>query len=136
MVNKLFLRKNLYQLRMNEGDSVSEHLNIFNTLVSQLTSVDIEVIDDDKCISLLFSFPDSWDSLVIAIGSNATKLVFDDVVASLLSEKMRRKFMDNQTKDALSVIGRPGERTKNNSSGSRSKSRGRSKSLRPSVRKC
>jgi hypothetical protein len=32
----------------------------------------------------LCSLPDSWDSLVIAIGSNATTLKFDDVVASLL----------------------------------------------------
>ena len=83
LVNKLFLRKKLYLLRMNEGDSVSEHLNAFNTVVSQLTSVGITISDDDKCISLLCSLPDSWDSLVIAVGSNATKLNFDDVVASL-----------------------------------------------------
>lgn len=76
LVNKLFLRKNLYQLRMNEGDSVSEQLNIFNNLVSQLTFVDIKITIDDKCISLLSSLPDSWDNLVIDIGSNATKLVF------------------------------------------------------------
>ena len=34
LVNKLFLRKKLYLLRMNEGDLVSEHLNAFNTGVS------------------------------------------------------------------------------------------------------
>ena len=32
LVNKLFLRKKLYLLRMNEGDSMSEHLNAFNTV--------------------------------------------------------------------------------------------------------
>jgi hypothetical protein len=34
LVNKLFLRKKLYKLRMGDGDSVEEHLNAFNTVVS------------------------------------------------------------------------------------------------------
>jgi hypothetical protein len=34
LVNKLFLRKKLYNLRMRDGDSVVEHLNAFNTVVS------------------------------------------------------------------------------------------------------
>ena len=33
-VNKLFLRKKLYHLRMEDGDSMTEHLNSFTTLVS------------------------------------------------------------------------------------------------------
>ena len=35
LVNKLFLLKNLYNLRMKDGDLVTEHLNAFNTVVSQ-----------------------------------------------------------------------------------------------------
>jgi hypothetical protein len=89
LVNKLFLRKKLYNLRMRDGDSVVEHLNAFNTVVSQLVSVEIKISDEDKCISLLCSLPDSWDSLVVAIGSNTTALKFDEVVSSLLSEEMR-----------------------------------------------
>ena len=38
LVNKLFLRKKLYSLRMKEGGSVTELLNAFNLLVAQLTS--------------------------------------------------------------------------------------------------
>ena len=34
LVNKLFLRKKLYNLRMKDGDSVTEHLNALNTVVS------------------------------------------------------------------------------------------------------
>jgi hypothetical protein len=89
LVNKLFLRKKLYSLRMKDGDSVAEHLNAFNTVVSQLVSIDIKISDEDKCISLLCSLPDSWDSLVVAIGSNTTSLKFEEVVSSLLLEEMR-----------------------------------------------
>jgi hypothetical protein len=89
LVNKLFLRKNLCNLRMRDEDSLAKHLNTFNIVVIQLVYVKIKISDEDKCISLLCSLPDSWDSLVVAIGSNTTSLKFDEVVSSLLSEEMR-----------------------------------------------
>jgi hypothetical protein len=59
LVNKIFLRNKLYNLRMRYGDSVAEHLNAFNIVVSQLVSVEIKILDEDKCISLLCSLLDS-----------------------------------------------------------------------------
>jgi hypothetical protein len=73
---------------------VEEHLNTFNNVVSQLVSVEIKISDEDKCISLLFSLQDSWDSLVVAIGSNTTALMFDEVVSSFFIEDMRQKNME------------------------------------------
>jgi hypothetical protein len=113
LVNKLFLRKKLYHLRMDDGDSMMEHLNSFNTLVSQLVSVDIKMEEEDKCITLLCSLLDSWDNLVVAIGSTTqSTLKFEDVVASLLSEEMRRKSMEGVAKDVLSIRGHPQDRKK------------------------
>eukprot|EP00253_Pinus_taeda_P025583 PITA_25583 len=85
-------------------------------------------LDEDKCIYLLCSLPDSWDSLVIAIGSNATALHFDEIVSSLLTEEMRRKNMEGQNGDALSIRGWTQNGNKNKSSSGRSKSKWRSKS--------
>ena len=79
----------LYHLTMKDGDYVTEHMNAFNTMVSQLLSVEIKILDENKCISLLFSLQDSWDSLIVAISSNTTALKFDEVISSLLSEEMR-----------------------------------------------
>jgi hypothetical protein len=42
LVNKIFLRKNLYSLRMRDGDSVEENLNAFNTMVSHIVYVQIK----------------------------------------------------------------------------------------------
>jgi len=77
---------------------------------------------------LFCSLPDSWDSLVIAIGSNATALQFDEIVAALLMEEMRRKNMESQNGDALFGRGQSLNRNKNKSSSGRSKCRGKSKS--------
>jgi hypothetical protein len=106
LVNKLFMRKKLYNPRMRVGDSVAEHLNAFNTVVSQLVSVEIKISDEDKCISLPCSLPDLWDSMVVAIGSNTPALKFDEVVSSLFSEEMRRKNMEGQSTYALFARGR------------------------------
>ena len=108
---------------------MTKNLNVFNTVVSQLSSVDTKISDEDKCISLLCSLPDSWDSLVIAIGSNATALQFDEIVSALLMKDMRQKNMDNKNGDALSVRGRSQNINKNKSSSGRSKFKGRYKSL-------
>jgi hypothetical protein len=137
LVNKLFLQKKLYHLRMEDGDFLTEHLNAFNTLVSQLGSVNIMIAKEDKCITLLCSLPDSWDNLVVAIGSTTqSTLKYEDVVASLLSEEMRQKSMDGHITDSLFVRGHTQDKNPSKPSGWRSKSTGRSKSPEKSLRKC
>ena len=89
MVNNLFLRNKLYLLRMNDGDSVIEHLNAFNTVISQMLSADTKIVEEEKCISLLCSLSDSWDNLVMAIRRNNTTLKIHNVVVALLLEEMR-----------------------------------------------
>jgi hypothetical protein len=136
LVNKLFLRKKLYNPRMRDGDSVAEHLNAFNTVVNQLVSIEIKISNEDKCISLLCSLPNSWNNLVVAISSNTISLKFDEVVSSLLSEEMREKNMGVQSTNALFARGRSQERNRSNCSSGRSKSKGRSKSPRKFVKVC
>ena len=106
LVKKLFLWKNLYNLRMKDGDSMKKHINSFNIVVSQFLSIDIKILDEYKCIVLLCSLLDSWDSLVVAIGSNTTTLKFDEIVSALLLEEMRWKNMESQNGDVVSICGR------------------------------
>jgi hypothetical protein len=137
LVNKLFLRKKLYHLMMEDGDSVAEHLNAFNTLVSQLFFVNITIAEEDECITLLCYLLDSWDNMVVAIGSTTqSTLKYEDVVASLLSEETRRKSMDGPSTDALYVRGRTQDMNPGKYSRGRSKYTGRSKSPGKSLRKC
>jgi hypothetical protein len=61
----------------------------------------------------------------MAIESNTTTLVLEDMVVSLLSEEMRRNNMEGSTKYALVVRDRPIGRDKGKFSYRKSKSKGR-----------
>lgn len=67
MVNKLFLRKKLYSLKMDGGMAVADHLNTFNMVISQLTSIGVSVSEEKHSMLLLCLLLDSWDHLVIAL---------------------------------------------------------------------
>jgi hypothetical protein len=136
LVNKLSMRKKLYNLGMRDGDLVAEHLNAFNIVVSQLVFIDIKISYEDKCIILLCALPDSWDILVVAIGSNTTSLKFEEVVSSLLSEEMRQNNMEGNSTYTLFARGHSQERNRSNFSSGRSKSNGISKYPGKFVRVC
>ena len=91
----------------------------------------------DKCFNLLCSFPDSWDNLVVAIGSTTqSTLKYEDVVSSLLSEEMRWENMDSHSTDDLFVRGHTQDMDLGKPSGGRSKSTSRSRSPGKYLRKC
>jgi len=90
--NKVFLMKRLFNMKMSEGGSVADHLNEFNTVTNQLSSVKVDFDDEVRDLLILLSFPKSWNGLVMAVSnsvSGSNTLKFDDVVGVILSEEMR-----------------------------------------------
>ncbi|KAK2978837.1 hypothetical protein RJ640_030648 [Escallonia rubra] len=51
--NRLYLKKDLYQLRMDEGSDLGDHISEFNQLVSQLSSIDETLLVDDVMSALI-----------------------------------------------------------------------------------
>ena len=83
--------KHLFNMEMSEGGSVAEHLNEFNTLASQLSSVKVNFDDEVRALLILFSFPEIWNGLVMVVCNStpsSNTLKFDDVVGVILSEEM------------------------------------------------
>jgi hypothetical protein len=89
--NKIFLIKRLFNMKMSEGGSVANHLNEFNMVTNQVSSVKVDFDDEVRALLILFSLPASWNRLVMAVSnsvSGSNTLKFDDVVGGILSEEM------------------------------------------------
>ena len=111
---------------MKEGSNVAEHLNVFNTLICQLTDMEVKIQEEDKAITLLCSLPESWDHFVTSISfSSADSLKFESVVGALLSQEVRRKSStDTTASEAMVARGCSKERGEKLRGTSRSKSKG------------
>jgi hypothetical protein len=112
LMSIIYLKRQLYSLWMKEGTKVVDHLNTFNTLIVQLTSMDVKFEDEDKAITLFCSLRESWDNLVTSIRFISTEVLdYDSVVGALLDEEMRKK-SSKETSTSDMVVVR--DRTKEN----------------------
>ena len=64
--NKVFLMKRLFNMKMSKGGTVADHLNEFNTVTNQLSSVKVD-FDEVRALLILCSLPESWNGLVMAV---------------------------------------------------------------------
>ena len=84
--------KRIFNMKMSENGYVADHLNDFNTVTSQLSSVGVNFDDEVRALLMLCSLPESWNGLVMAASnfvSGSSTLKFNDVVSVILSEEMR-----------------------------------------------
>eukprot|EP00253_Pinus_taeda_P036197 PITA_36197 len=106
--------------------------SLTNRILLKRQLYEVKLPSEDKDITLLCSFPESWDHFVTSISLSSSETIeFDDVVASLLSEETRRRsHYENSTSEAMMVIGRSKERRPRKPSDSRSKSKGKKSKLK------
>jgi hypothetical protein len=112
---------------MKEGTKIVDHLNVFNTLICQLSSMEVKYKYEDKAITMLCLFPEYWDHLTTSIWFSTTDSIdYDIVVESMFSEEMRRRSgIETSTTEAMVVRGRSTKRGKYQRGTSRSKSKGK-----------
>ena len=91
LINKLYVKKQLYSLHMKEGLDQLEHLNTFNMLNTQLSSFGVIYEDEDKALLLLALLPTSFDYLVTMLIFGEETIVLKEVTSALLSHiKMKQ----------------------------------------------
>ena len=91
--NKVHLMKKLFNLKMAENASVVQHLNEFNTITNQLSSVEIDFNDEIRALIILASLPNSWEAMRMIV-SNSTgneKFKYNDIQDLILAEEIRRR---------------------------------------------
>ena len=88
--NKVFLMKCLFNMKMSKSGSIADHLNEFNTLTSQLSSVKLNFDDEVMDPLILCSLPEIFNRLVMDVSNSlpsSNTLKFDDVVGVILIEE-------------------------------------------------
>ena len=91
--NKVYLMKKLFNLKKAKGTPVTQHLNEFNTITNQLSTVGIEFDNEVHALILLASLPNSWEAIRMTMSNSARKRKFkyDDFRDLILSEEVHRR---------------------------------------------
>ncbi|MFS8024056.1 putative RNA-directed DNA polymerase [Helianthus anomalus] len=120
--NRVFLMRELSNMRMNEGSSVADHINEVNSILSRLATVGMKLDDDTQAVVLLSSLPDSWSGFVTTVTETAGtgNLKFDRARDSVLGEDVRRRNISGGSTSGMFSVSRG--RGNNRSNGSRGKS--------------
>ena len=95
--NKLYLKKELYSLRMLENKDALQHLKKFNGLISQLLQFQVTFDDENKAILLLASLPSSYENMMTTLLYGNDTLKFEQVPRSLLSYNKTSKVANNES---------------------------------------
>ena len=84
LTNRLYMKKQLYELKMSEETDVRDHINNFNKYITQLLSVEVQIDDEYKAIILLASLPKLYETLVTTLLVGKTMLTVDEVSTAFL----------------------------------------------------
>ncbi|KAK2969111.1 hypothetical protein RJ640_028575 [Escallonia rubra] len=121
--NRLYLKKDLYQLQMDKGSDLGDHISEFNRLVSQLSSIDVKLEEEDQTIWLLSLLPKSYETLKTMLLIGNETLLIDDVMSALMDSSRVNRTSSNSQSEGLVV------RSENKNGHGRG--RGRSRSRNP-----
>nr|GEU79474.1 retrovirus-related Pol polyprotein from transposon TNT 1-94 [Tanacetum cinerariifolium] len=85
LTNKLYLKKKLFTFYMHSGKKLSEHIDEFNKLISDLANIGVNIDDEDQPLTLLTSLPSLYDNFMETLLYGKESLTLEDVLSSLNS---------------------------------------------------
>jgi len=105
LTNRLCLKMELYQLKMEMGGDLHDHINKFNQLVSQLLNADDKLSNKEQALLLLASLPRSFKVLVQTLLVGRSTLNLDEVTVTLReNERMMRTENVDDEHNAIVVV--------------------------------
>src|SRR4051812_2010318 len=95
-MNRLYLKKRLYNLRMVEGTPLKQHLDVFNSIIMDLGNIDIKIESEDQALIVLSSLPASYESFVDTLLYEKDTISLDDVSSALKSNELKKNYPDGR----------------------------------------
>src|SRR3954468_10394906 len=96
LTNRLYLKKRLYNLRMDEGTPVKEHLDVFNSIIMDLGNIDIKVESEDQALIVWSSLPASYETFVDTLLYGKDTISLDGVSSALKSKELKKSYPDGR----------------------------------------
>jgi hypothetical protein len=93
---KATLLKQLIMSKMNEGETMKNHLNNFFNIMDKLEEMELKIVDDLVTILLLYGIADSYENFRIAIESPDELPKPETLKIKLTEEYEARKSRENQ----------------------------------------
>ena len=120
------MKQRLYTYKMKEGTLISDHIDEFNRIITDMKNIDLKIEDEDQALILLCSLPPTFDNFVNSMLYGRESITLEIVENSLKSADLRGKLGGQNTSEdqdqGLVVRGRSEKK------GNGNKGRGRSKS--------
>ncbi|KAH9696615.1 hypothetical protein KPL71_023232 [Citrus sinensis] len=91
MAKRLATKKKLYTLQMEEGSSITDHIDAFNKIILDLEDINVKIDDEDKAMILLCSLPSSYENLVDTLMYGRQTLAMGEVKEALSSKAAIKK---------------------------------------------
>lgn len=89
--NKLSLRRKLNNLRLQDEDSVKDHVKSMTEIFNELAVIGAPIEEEDKVVTLLASLPDKFNMLVTALEADSEVPSMEIVTERLFHEENKLK---------------------------------------------
>ncbi|XP_073136937.1 uncharacterized protein [Henckelia pumila] len=108
LANRLYLKKSLYSIHMEDVKDLRKHVDDFNKIILELKNIEIKIEEEDQVILLLSSLPKPYEHFVDTMLYGKQTLTMDEVKSSLMSKELQRKHVlkEESSGEGLMNIGR------------------------------